>query len=365
MADIELDNLVKIYPFQPVKGLLHRRRQRALLARQQSMPYVTNEGVVVLQKVSATIHQGEFVVLLGPSGCGKTTLLRLIAGLDEPTLGQIRFDGADVRGVPPEDRDVAMVFQNYSLYPHMTVLDNICFPLRTAHIPRRRLEEQAREMARLLDMEPWLNRLPGELSGGQQQRVAIARALVRKPQLFLMDEPFSNLDAPLRGELRTLVKRIHRELGTTFLYVTHDHTEALALGQRILVMRDGMVEQDGTPAEIYTRPRNTYVASFVGAPAMNLYPWDCGLFSGCILPPGARTLGIRPVHVRLTPTGLPAVVSYTETPGTETVVHLSAMGQPITALWETGLPLTPGQTVSISFPQDKLHFFNESGNRIG
>ena len=367
MADIELDNLVKIFPFQQVKGLFHRRQKQQLLLEQKSMPYTTNEGVVVLQKVSAKIREGEFVVLLGPSGCGKTTLLRLIAGLEDPTLGEIRFDGVNVNTLPPEERDVAMVFQNYSLYPHLTVYDNIAFPLRTAHMPREQLEQTVLEMAELLDMEPWLNRLPAELSGGQLQRVAIARALVRKPQVFLMDEPFSNLDAPLRSELRRLVKRIHGKLGTTFLYVTHDHNEALSLGQRILVMRDGMIEQDGTPADIYSRPRNTYVASTIGSPPMNLYDrkvWTT--LDAAPLPRDAETIGIRPVNIRPSPKGIQAVVSYTEPLGSETLVHLQAGQQALTALWEAeeAERILRGQTVTVSFPSEKLHYFDKNGIRL-
>ena len=367
MAEIELDNLVKIFPYQQVKGLFHRRQKRQLRMEQQSMPYTTNEGVVVLQKISAKIREGEFVVLLGPSGCGKTTLLRLIAGLEDPTLGEIRFDGVNVNALPPEERDVAMVFQNYSLYPHLTVFDNIAFPLRTAHMPREQLESVVVEMARLLDMEPWLNRLPSELSGGQLQRVAIARALVRKPQVFLLDEPFSNLDAPLRAELRRLVKHIHGQLGTTFIYVTHDHNEALSLGQRILVMRSGMVEQDGTPAEIYSKPCNSYVASAVGSPPMNLYDrrsWD-SFAGGFPIPPEAETIGIRPVNVRPAAEGVAAVVSYTEPLGSETVVHLNAGQQEIVALWEEeeAGKMLRGQAVTVTFPPEKLHFFDASGKR--
>lgn len=368
MAEIELDNLVKIFPYQEVKGLFHRRQKKQLRMEQHSMPYTTNEGVVVLQKISATIREGEFVVLLGPSGCGKTTLLRLIAGLEDPTLGEIRFDGVTVNSLPPEERDVAMVFQNYSLYPHLTVFDNIAFPLRTMHMPREQLEAVVTEMAGLLDMEPWLNRLPSELSGGQLQRVAIARALVRKPQVFLLDEPFSNLDAPLRGELRRLVKEIHQKLNTTFLYVTHDHNEALSLGQRILVMRSGMVEQDGTPAEIYTRPCNAYVASAVGSPPMNLYSREAWnhITGGLSIPQGTETIGIRPVNVARAVGGVAAVVSYTEPLGSETVVHLNAGGQEIVALWESEDTenLLRGQRVTLTFPPEKLHFFDENGKRI-
>lgn len=367
MADIELYNLVKIFPYIEIKGIFNRKKQRELLEQQQSMPYVTNEGVIVLQKINATIKSGEFVVLLGPSGCGKTTLLRMIAGLESPTLGEVRFDGVNVNSLPPEERDVAMVFQNYSLYPHLTVFDNIAFPLRTSHMPREKLEATVAEVAQMLDMEPYLGRLPAELSGGQLQRVAIARALVRKPKVFLMDEPFSNLDAPLRAELRHHVKKLHQALGTTFLYVTHDHNEALSLGQRIIVMKDGMIEQDGTPADIYARPANVYVASSVGSPQMNLYAAaDFAALTGIPVPHDAATVGIRPVNVTRASAGISAVVDYAEPLGSETIVHLTVGKHQLTALWdaETAANLLRGQSVCIAFPQEKLHWFRQDGTRL-
>lgn len=373
MTDIELDGLLKICPFAKTSGILGRKKQREILERQKAMPYTTDEGVIVLQHVSARIKAGEFVVLLGPSGCGKTTLLRLIAGLESPTLGEVRFNGQVMNGLPPEDRDVAMVFQNYSLYPHLTVFDNIAFPLRTAHIPREELEATVYGMAELLEMEDCLSRLPSELSGGQLQRVAIARALVRKPQVFLMDEPFSNLDAPLRAELRRQVKRIHQSLGTTFLYVTHDHNEALSLGQRILVMRDGWVVQDGTPAEIYFQPADTYVAAFVGTPQMNLYEGLQANAGGLTLlgrrfpaPAGTAAVGVRPVHVLRAAEGIPASVAYAERLGSETVVHMRAAGQEVTAVWEADQAsgLFPGQSVCLRIPEENLHYFDADGKRI-
>lgn len=373
MVDIELDELLKIFPYAETGGIFGRKKRRELLERQKTMPHITNEGVVVLQHISARIRAGEFVVLLGPSGCGKTTLLRLIAGLESPTLGEIRFDGKVVNTLPPEERDVAMVFQNYSLYPHLTVFDNIAFPLRSAHVPREELEAAVCGVAEILEMEEYLSRLPSELSGGQLQRVAIARALVRKPQVFLMDEPFSNLDAPLRAELRRYVKRLHQSLGTTFLYVTHDHNEALSLGQRVLVMRDGMVEQDGTPAEIYFQPVNTYVAASVGTPPMNIFE-GITVAEGCVellgqrfpAPEAGAAVGVRPVNVLRAAEGIPASVLYTERVGSETVVHLRAAGREITAVWETDQAggLIPGQGVHLRIPQENLHFFDADGNRI-
>ena len=379
MAEIELSGIVKIYPFAQVRGLLGRKKQQELLARQKAMPHTTNEGVVVLQKINLSIQPGEFVVILGPSGCGKTTLLRLIAGLEEPSLGQVRFDGKVMNGLPPEERDVAMVFQNYSLYPHLTAFDNIAFPLRNLHIPRGELEETVRNMAGLLQIEQCLDRLPSELSGGQLQRIAIARALVRRPQVFLMDEPFSNLDAPLRASLRAIVKRLHQELGTTFIYVTHDQNEALSLGERILVMREGQIVQDGSAAEVYNRPVNCYVASTVGAPPMNLFP-VCPEGDGTfellgkrfILPDYLRTLrgdiqvGIRPVHFSLGEDGIRARLVHAEDLGSESVLHLKQGDTEFSVVLEAekARSLHRGQEVSVVPMEKKFHFFDRDGNRI-
>jgi len=377
MSEIKLDEILKIFPFTQVKGVFARAKRKAAREKQEAMPYVTNEGVVVLQHINVEIKHGEFIVLLGPPGCGKTTLLRIIAGLEEPTLGDVYFDGRIVNDLPPEDRDVAMVFQNYSLYPHLTVFENIAFTLKTQHMPREELENTVNEMARLLGITQCLDRLPSQLSGGQLQRVAIARALVRKPKVFLMDEPFSNLDAPLRASLRNLVKKIHAELGTTFIYVTHDQNEALALGQRIIVMRDGIIEQNDTPQKIYNRPVNTYVAVNVGSPQMNMFEGvkvldgKANLFSkGYSVPNGAHheniTIGIRPVHIVRDDAGIKAKVVYAEPLGSETLVHLQTDGCEFEALFETGSDSSffRGQEIGIAFPENKLHFFDEDGLRI-
>ena len=379
MAEIALSGIVKIYPFTQVRGLIGRKKQRELLERQKAMPHTTNEGVVVLQKINISIQPGEFVVLLGPSGCGKTTLLRLIAGLEDPSLGEVRFDGKVMNGLPPEQRDVAMVFQNYSLYPHLTAFDNIAFPLRNLHIPRGELEATVRHMAGLLQIEQCLDRLPSELSGGQLQRIAIARALVRRPQVFLMDEPFSNLDAPLRASLRAMVKRLHQELGTTFVYVTHDQNEALSLGERILVMREGQIVQDGSAAEVYNRPVNCYVASTVGAPPMNLFPVR-GEGDGTFLllgkrfplPASARELlgdfrvGIRPVHFSLEEDGIRTRLVHAEDLGSESVLHLKQGDTEFSVVLEAekARSLHRGQEVSVVPMEKKFHFFDRDGNRI-
>ena len=370
MGAIELKEVLKIFPYMEVKGLFNRKKKRDLLEKQRAMPYTTNEGVVVLQHVNASIEDGEFVVLLGPSGCGKTTMLRIIAGLEEPTLGEVYFDGKDVTNLPPEDRDVAMVFQNYSLYPHLSVYDNIAFTLRTQHMPREQLNRTVLEMGELLGISECMERLPSQLSGGQLQRVAIARALVRKPRVFLMDEPFSNLDAQLRASLRQLVKKIHAQLGTTFIYVTHDQQEAVLLGQRILVMRDGIILQDGTPAEIYNEPADLDCALALGAPQMNLFPvseTEPGKVNllGRIYeaPKGTRYIGLRPVHLVLTE-GIDAKLTYAEQLGSETVLHLQYRDQSFTAVTDAQFAFHRGQTVSVSPDQSRFHYFDENGKRI-
>ena len=370
MGTIELKEILKIFPYTEIKGILNRKKKKELLEKQRAMPYTTNEGVVVLQHINVTIEDGEFVVLLGPSGCGKTTLLRIIAGLEEPTLGTVSFSGVDVTNYPPEERDIAMVFQNYSLYPHLSVYDNIAFTLRTQHMPREQLNKTVLEMGELLGISECMDRLPSQLSGGQLQRVAIARALVRKPRVFLMDEPFSNLDTQLRASLRQLVKKIHAALGTTFIYVTHDQQEAVLLGQRILVMRDGIILQDGTPAQIYNHPADLDCALALGAPQMNLFPVteaDPGtvelLGKTYAVPAGTRYIGLRPVHV-IPGEGIGAEIAYTEQIGSETVLHLRYQEQQFTAVTDTQFAFHRGQPVQIRLDQNRFHYFDERGKRI-
>lgn len=370
MGTIELKEILKIFPYTEVKGVLNRKKKKELLEKQRAMPYTTNEGVVVLQHINAVMEDGEFVVLLGPSGCGKTTLLRIIAGLEAPTLGEVYFDGQDMTCIPPEERDIAMVFQNYSLYPHLSVFDNIAFTLRTQHMPREQLNKTVLEMAELLGISECMDRLPSQLSGGQLQRVAIARALVRKPKVFLMDEPFSNLDAQLRASLRQLVKKIHAALGTTFIYVTHDQQEAILLGQRILVMRDGIILQDGTPAEIYNRPADIDCALALGTPQMNIFPVEEMvpgrvelLGSRSEVPVGTRYVGLRPVHVTLGE-GAETTVEYTEQLGSETVLHLKYQDQQFVAVTDTPFAFRRGQSVRVQCDRERFHYFDENGKRI-
>ncbi len=243
MADLELRNVVKNY-----------------------------DQVQVVKGISLTIPDKEFVVLVGPSGCGKSTTLRMVAGLEDPTSGEIRIGGRVVNDVAPKDRDIAMVFQSYALYPHLTVRDNLAFGLKMRKVPKAQIEERVTEVAKLLGLEGLLDRKPKALSGGQRQRVAMGRAIVRRPQVFLFDEPLSNLDAKLRVQMRTEIARLHQRLQTTVIYVTHDQTEAMTLADRIVVMHQGVIQQEGAPLELYDRPRNRFVAGFLGSPAMNFLP---------------------------------------------------------------------------------------------
>ncbi len=268
--------------------------------------------VEVLKSIDIDVQPGEFLILVGPSGCGKSTLLNIIAGLDEPTAGEVRIGGRDVVGMAPKDRDIAMVFQSYALYPTMSVADNIGFALEMRKVPKPERVARIQEVAAMLQMEHLLDRRPSQLSGGQRQRVAMGRALARKPQLFLFDEPLSNLDAKLRVEMRAEIKRLHQTSGITSVYVTHDQIEAMTLGSRIAIMKGGVLQQLGTPAEVYNTPANVFVATFIGSPTMNLIAQDDQLtgtigkfgIKNAILPLAAPasaqplTLGLRPEHIR-------------------------------------------------------------------
>ena len=268
---------------------------------------------------SLEVADGEFLVLVGPSGCGKSTTLRMVAGLELPTSGKISIGGRNVTNLPPKDRDIAMVFQNYALYPHMTVQENLSFALKLRKIPKDEILRRTSAAAETLGLTPYLKRLPKALSGGQRQRVALGRAIVRNPSVFLFDEPLSNLDAKMRVEMRAEIVRLHRRLGATMIYVTHDQTEAMTMGTRIVVMNGGRIQQAAPPMEVYERPSNTFVASFIGTPPMNLFPPG-------ILDLG-RTVGVRPENIRMSAggnadgKGLPATVDLIEPLGSETLVH--------------------------------------------
>ena len=343
-------------------------------------------GVTAVDKLSLDIEDGEFVSILGPSGCGKTTLLRMLAGLERPSEGTISIGETVLNELSPAQRNVAMVFQTYALYPHMTVAGNIEYPLRKRRIPKAERARRVREAATVLELEALLGRKPRELSGGQQQRVALGRALVRDPAAFLLDEPLSNLDAKLRTHMRAELIRLHRRIGRTMVYVTHDQLEAMTMSQRIAVLRDGKLQQFASPRDIYARPANDFVAGFIGTPSMNFIDgrlegtgtdtlFRCGDWSLPIgvlpltdaLPdPDRRArLGIRPEHVRLDKGGEAARVVLVEPTGHETILVFDYSGNEIVARMEGEVSLKADDTVSLSFRVDRLHVFGAAeGKRL-
>ena len=338
----------------------------------------------VIRGVDIAIADGEFCVLVGPSGCGKSTLLRMIAGLEEITEGDIAIGGKVVNRVLPKERDIAMVFQNYALYPHMTVRDNMSFALKLARLPGAEIQRHVARAADILGLAPYLDRYPRQLSGGQRQRVAMGRAIVRDPQVFLFDEPLSNLDAKLRVQMRTEIKELHQRLKTTSIYVTHDQIEAMTMADRIVVMRDGIVEQTGTPLELYDAPVNTFVAGFIGSPAMNLVPGiartDGGSpgveFEGGVRLPmprearpadGQRVLyGMRPEHCLVTEgAGLPAEVVVVEPTGADTQLFCRFNGQELTSLVRDRVSCRSGDRIGLVPDLKRAHLFDAaSGARL-
>ncbi len=337
----------------------------------------------VIRGVDIGIADGEFCVLVGPSGCGKSTLLRMIAGLEEISEGEIAIGGKVVNRMPPKERDIAMVFQNYALYPHMTVRDNMSFALLLAKQPKDEIGERVRKAADILGLVPYLDRYPRQLSGGQRQRVAMGRAIVRDPQVFLFDEPLSNLDAKLRVQMRTEIKELHQRLRTTSIYVTHDQIEAMTMADRIVVMRDGVVEQTGDPLELYDRPANTFVAGFIGSPAMNMIPGTARLagattqieFGGAAalpLPGGARAdagqpvlYGIRPEHFALGASGVPVEVVVVEPTGADTQLYCRFNGQEVTATIRDRADCRPGDRIHLAPDLARAHVFDvASGKRL-
>jgi multiple sugar transport system ATP-binding protein len=339
--------------------------------------------VQVVHGVDLEIAEGEFVVLVGPSGCGKTTLMRMIAGLEDISGGELLIGGVQANKLPPQKRNIAMVFQSYALYPHLSVYENIAFGPRLRKEPESSFRPRIHAVAKMLNLTPYLDRLPRALSGGQRQRVAMGRAVVREPELFLFDEPLSNLDAKLRVQMRTEIKALHQRLRNTVIYVTHDQIEAMTLADRIVVMNAGNIEQVGRPLELYDRPINLFVAGFIGSPAMNFIEGSVGsdsdrltltADSGATFPlpdrsvsPGRRiTLGIRPEHVEVTPQG-PIVlnVDVVEPTGAETHFYTKIGDAPFCVAVHHRLDVAPGQRVHLTFPDDKVHLFDaQSGQRI-
>jgi multiple sugar transport system ATP-binding protein len=339
------------------------------LVRLEGVGKTYPNGHVAAKGLDLEIRDGEFMVLVGPSGCGKSTALRMIAGLETPTVGRILIGDKDVTALPPQERDIAMVFQTYALYPHMTVRQNLAFGLRMRGAAQDVIDRRVDEAARALALEPVMGRKPAQLSGGQRQRVALGRAIVREPKVFLFDEPLSNLDAKLRVETRAELARLHRRLAATVVYVTHDQEEAMTLGSRVAVMRDGFLQQVAPPMELYRRPANRFVAGFVGSPGMNFLPAD-------VMPAATRkagaTLGIRPHDVAIVPQGagdLDAWVDVVESRGSELLVYLRLGAKGDGAELRVVAPPEPaieaGQVVGVKFDQGRLHWFEgEDGRRV-
>jgi len=338
----------------------------------------------VIHGIDCTVRDGEFIVLVGPSGCGKSTLLRMVAGLEDITSGEISIGGRVVNQLEPKDRDIAMVFQNYALYPHMSVRQNMAYGLKIRGTPAAEIEQRVARAAQMLELAPYLDRKPRALSGGQRQRVAMGRAIVRNPQVFLFDEPLSNLDAKLRVQTRMELQKLHREFKTTSLYVTHDQVEAMTLGERLIVMNAGVAEQIGAPMEVYAKPATTFVAAFIGSPSMNLIKGEeqDGTFVAnqggspfsIKLPapaprPGKLVLGLRPEHLR--PAGLDEVrmslkVEMVETLGADSYAYgITGTGETLVARAGAGAPPKAGEVLPLSFSADHAHWFDAvTGKRI-
>ncbi len=342
--------------------------------------------VTAVSDFNLEIGDGEFMVFVGPSGCGKTTSLRMIAGLEEITEGTLLIGDKVVNDVAPKDRDIAMVFQSYALYPHMTVRDNLAFGLKLRKVAKPEIEKRINDAAGILQLESLLDRKPKALSGGQRQRVALGRAIVREPAVFLMDEPLSNLDAKLRVQTRAEIARLHQRLGTTMVYVTHDQVEAMTMGERIAVMSDGLLRQVGTPQELYEHPKNRFVAGFIGSPSMNFIEMPVGTgdlieggftfpvpsrYADAIKSAGLKVLaGFRPEHLEMggigigvgTIEGTADVVEYL---GNEELLHVSVQGRDIVAIVDSSHRVRPGDSIQLHLPVDKLHLFNlETGEKL-
>jgi sn-glycerol 3-phosphate transport system ATP-binding protein len=337
------------------------------------------KSVQVIHGISIDIADGEFIVMVGPSGCGKSTLLRMVAGLEDITGGDIVIGERVVNTLEPKDRDIAMVFQNYALYPHMSVYENMAYGLKIRGFSKADIEHRVQKAAKILELGSLLQRTPRQLSGGQRQRVAMGRAIVREPAVFLFDEPLSNLDAKLRVQMRLEIQKLHRTLGTTSLYVTHDQVEAMTLGQRMIVMNAGRAEQIGTPAEVYGKPATTFVASFIGSPPMNLLQgrldgsgcrFELGNGSSVELPgPQASLagreciLGIRPEHLQLGKAGISLQVEMVEALGADVLIHADAGGQSLIIRAPANVHVTVGESLMVGFDAASLHWFDAQTTR--
>ena len=385
MAEVQLKNLKKVYPYVSGEQKKKKKKKGNEPEKKKTNLQITDEGVVAVQEFNLDIKDKEFIVLVGPSGCGKSTTLRMVAGLEEISGGELLIDGKVVNDIPPKDRDIAMVFQNYALYPHMTVRENMAFSLKLRHVPKAEIEKAVQQAAEILDITQYLDRKPKALSGGQRQRVAIGRAIVRAPKVMLMDEPLSNLDAKLRNEMRAEIIKLRERIDTTFIYVTHDQTEAMTLGDRIVIMRDGFVQQIGTPQEVFNHPANLFVAGFIGMPVMNFF--DAKLIregSKYFVELGGHrvelsmekearlyannvesqdvTLGVRPEHTDVAETGVAGRVDVAEMMGSSVHLHITAEGRDVIIIVPT-VDMTGnysmGDTVHFTFAGKVAHVFSK------
>ena len=388
MASVSFHNVKKIYSFGSAEEQ-RRLRQAGGDGAKRSNLQITEEGVVAVQSFNLDIADKEFIVLVGPSGCGKSTTLRMVAGLEEISDGELYIDGKLMNYVDSKERDISMVFQNYALFPHMTVYDNMAFSLKLRHTPKDEIDRKVREAAEILDITQYLERKPKALSGGQRQRVAIGRAIVRAPKVMLMDEPLSNLDAKLRNEMRAEIIKLRRRIDTTFIYVTHDQTEAMTLGDRIVIMRDGYIQQIGTPQEVFNHPSNLFVAGFIGMPVMNFFDAELkregdkffvelGGVKVELAPEKEErllknnvqsqpiTLGVRPEHTDVAEQGVASTVEVAEMMGSSVHLHLNANGKDVIVIVPTidmKGSYKQGDTVHFSFKGNVAHVFSKETDK--
>ena len=390
MASLTLKNIKKVYPFNGDDAKQAKKKKKGdEPEKKKTNLQITDEGVVAVQEFNLDIKDKEFIVLVGPSGCGKSTTLRMIAGLEEISGGELYIGDRLVNDVAPKDRDIAMVFQNYALYPHMTVYDNMAFALKLRHTPKEEIDKAVKQAAEILDITQYLGRKPKALSGGQRQRVAIGRAIVREPKVLLMDEPLSNLDAKLRNQMRAEIIKLRQKINTTFIYVTHDQTEAMTLGDRIVIMKDGFIQQIGTPQEVFNHPYNLFVAGFIGSPQMNLfdaklvknngkYAVELGGMTVVLseekqanlaknnVQPQEIVLGVRPEHIVLEK-GIFGKVDVSELMGSSVHLHVTAMDRDVVMVVSTMnmtgaevAALANGAPVEFSFPGHVCHVFDKN-----
>ena len=390
MASLTLKNIKKVYPFNGDDAKQAKKKKKGdEPEKKKTNLQITDEGVVAVQEFNLDIKDKEFIVLVGPSGCGKSTTLRMIAGLEEISGGELYIGDRLVNDVAPKDRDIAMVFQNYALYPHMTVYDNMAFALKLRHTPKEEIDKAVKAAAEILDITQYLGRKPKALSGGQRQRVAIGRAIVREPSVMLMDEPLSNLDAKLRNQMRAEIIKLRQRINTTFVYVTHDQTEAMTLGDRIVIMKDGFIQQIGTPQEVFNHPYNLFVAGFIGSPQMNLFDAKLLMVDGKYavelggmtvvlsdekqsnlaknnVEPQDIVLGVRPEHIILDK-GISGKVDVSELMGSSVHLHVTAMDRDVVMVVSTMnmtgaevAALANGAPVDFTFPGHVCHVFNKT-----